>query len=231
MTCIWKVNREEFLRETKVKAEESIFSQKVIADDFVAIQVNPLEILDKVIKHRRSPLYDELCGEISVAEFPKVKSSHSPVMVEENYYIQESFENVNSDDLGENVKQSFEFSPTPKLHIYVLVHGLGGSQTDLLAFKNYISFVNPNSDFIISSKNAAKNSENDINELAENLAKEIHEDMKFHDIRSVGKISFIGFSLGGIIIRAALPLISKFKSKFHGFISLATPHLGLKLKK
>ena len=44
----------------------------------------------------------------------------------------------------------------------------------------------------------------------------------------LGKISFFGHSLGGIIIRAALPHLSEFKNKMHAFFSLSSPHLGYK---
>ena len=39
-------------------------------------------------------------------------------------------------------------------------------------------------------------------------------------------ISFIGHSLGGLIIRAALPHLEEFKDKFYTYISLSSPHLG-----
>jgi len=225
------LKKTEHLEETKEKSGESIFSQKVLANDFVAIQVSPVEILDKVIQHRRSPLYDELCFEVSLSDYPKLKSSQSPILVEENYYIEESFENPHSEDLAENSVKQKELFHVKKLNIYVLVHGLGGSSCDLLMYKNYISFVDPNSEFIISAENAGSDSEKDINILAGNLAKEIISDITFYDINNVDKISFVGYSLGGIIIRAALPLIAKYKDKFYSFISLASPHLGLKLKK
>jgi len=40
------------------------------------------------------------------------------------------------------------------------------------------------------------------------------------------RISFIGHSLGGLIIRAALPHLKDFSNKFHFYISLSSPHLG-----
>ena len=40
------------------------------------------------------------------------------------------------------------------------------------------------------------------------------------------KVSFVGFSLGGIIIRAALPYLDQLSEKFYTFVSLASPHLG-----
>jgi predicted esterase len=167
--------------------------------------------------------------ETAISEYPKIKSSQSPIMIEENYVIEDRFDSPKSEELFESSNPGIPKSKD-KLHIFVLVHGLGGNASDLLPFKNYISLVNPNSEFIISTKNSADNSDKDINELAENLAKEIDADIEFFDPKKIDKISFIGFSLGGIIIRAALPLISTYKEKFYGFVSLASPHLGLKIK-
>lgn len=45
------------------------------------------------------------------------------------------------------------------------------------------------------------------------------------------KISFIGYSLGGTIIRAALPHLHAYRMKFHGYVSLGSPHLGYFYKK
>ena len=214
-----------------MKSEESIFSQKIVDKDFVPLQVDPLEVLTKVIQHRRSPFYDDLCMEFSISEYPKMRSSRSPIMLEEDYSLEQTMTEFDSEDLQEKIQEETPIQIFGKLHIFVLVHGLGGSQIDLLGFKNYISSINSNVDFIISNKNSGDNSHKDINELAQNLASEIEADIGFHDIRNIDKISFIGFSLGGVIIRAALPLISKYKSKFYSYMSLATPHLGVRLKK
>ena len=45
-------------------------------------------------------------------------------------------------------------------------------------------------------------------------------------VSSLGRISMIGHSLGGLIIRSALPGLSKFKDKMFTFMSLSSPHLG-----
>lgn len=42
----------------------------------------------------------------------------------------------------------------------------------------------------------------------------------------LNKISFIGHSLGGLIIRSALPHLEEYKSFFNGYMSLGSPHLG-----
>ena len=44
--------------------------------------------------------------------------------------------------------------------------------------------------------------------------------------KSLGRISFIGHSLGGVIIRSALPFLEIYKNQMYTFFSLASPHLG-----
>ena len=40
------------------------------------------------------------------------------------------------------------------------------------------------------------------------------------------RISFVGHSLGGLIIRAAIPNLKEYSKKLFCYISLCTPHLG-----
>ena len=40
------------------------------------------------------------------------------------------------------------------------------------------------------------------------------------------KMSFVGFSMGGLIIRAALPYLAEYRRKFFTFLTLSSPHLG-----
>ena len=59
--------------------------------------------------------------------------------------------------------------------------------------------------------------------LADEVKKYIQQ---FCPITCLSRISFIGHSLGGLIIRAALPHLVEFKDKFYTYISLSSPHLG-----
>lgn len=45
-------------------------------------------------------------------------------------------------------------------------------------------------------------------------------------LKSFKRLSFIGHSLGGLIIRSALPYLEEFKDKMHLFMTLSSPHLG-----
>lgn len=47
---------------------------------------------------------------------------------------------------------------------------------------------------------------------------------------NLGRITFIGHSLGGLIIRAALPHLELYRDKMHGYLSLCSPHLGYMYK-
>ena len=57
-----------------------------------------------------------------------------------------------------------------------------------------------------------------------NLAKEVKGFLK--ECGQVNRISFIGHSLGGLIIRACLPELDKFAKKMWAFVTLSSPHLG-----
>lgn len=45
----------------------------------------------------------------------------------------------------------------------------------------------------------------------------------------LARMSFIGHSLGGLIIRAALPHLERYRDKMQTVMTLATPHLGFLL--
>ena len=63
--------------------------------------------------------------------------------------------------------------------------------------------------------------------MGHNLAQEL--DQYIHDYcpgKSLAKLSFVCHSLGGLIMRAALPHLKSYASKFHSFFSFACPHLG-----
>merc|ERR1712129_90294 len=43
---------------------------------------------------------------------------------------------------------------------------------------------------------------------------------------SLGRLSFVAHSAGGLIVRSALPLLSEYRHKTYTFITFSTPHLG-----
>jgi hypothetical protein len=63
--------------------------------------------------------------------------------------------------------------------------------------------------------------------MGKNLAQEVKSFLQNRTYLAESRISFLGFSMGGIIIRAALPHLTEFKDRMHTFITLSSPHLGI----
>ena len=68
----------------------------------------------------------------------------------------------------------------------------------------------------------------DIEDMGHKLANEVitYIDSYFDSIEQVNKISFVGHSLGGIIIRSALMYLEELKDKLNLYMSFSSPHLG-----
>ena len=92
--------------------------------------------------------------------------------------------------------------------------------------KNNIALLFPEAMFLCSSSNEDF-TEGDILEMGVRLAQEVNTYIsQYCPGSSLGKISFIAHSLGGLIVRACLPYLEDHKEKFHNFFTLSSPHLG-----
>eukprot|EP00744_Colponema_vietnamica_P009335 GILI01013284.1.p1 GENE.GILI01013284.1~~GILI01013284.1.p1 ORF type:complete len:369 (+),score=101.19 GILI01013284.1:46-1107(+) len=112
------------------------------------------------------------------------------------------------------------------VHLLVLVHGFQGNSFDMRLMKNNIATLFPDSLFLCSSINE-DHTEGDISVMGSRLAQEVnHHIAEWCPGSTLGRISFIAHSLGGLIVRAALPLLEEHASKMYTFFSLSSPHLG-----
>ena len=92
--------------------------------------------------------------------------------------------------------------------------------------KNNLSILHPDGIFLSSQSNEDQ-TEGDIMEMGLRLANEVKNYIQqFCPLSCLARISFIGHSLGGVIMRAALPHLEEYKEKFYTYISLSSPHLG-----
>ncbi len=115
-----------------------------------------------------------------------------------------------------------------KVHIVVLVHGYQGSAFDLTFLKNNLMFLCDDDTVFHCSTINQSDSSKCIDELGLNLANEVRDFAKATcplPEQLLG-LSFIGHSLGGLIIRAALPRLAKYKLKMQSLVTFGTPHLG-----
>ena len=93
-------------------------------------------------------------------------------------------------------------------------------------FKACIAERVPDALFLSSSANEGVG-DGDIMEMGVRLAQDVRQFIaEWCPGNELAKISFIGHSLGGLVIRAALPYLEEISNKMHLYMSLSSPHLG-----
>merc|ERR1719487_560222 len=113
-------------------------------------------------------------------------------------------------------------------HLFVLVHGFQGNSFDMRLMKNNIALQYPKAMFLMSNVNE-ENTEGDIMEMGQNLATELKGYIRdWCAGPALGRLSFVAHSIGGLIVRSALPLLDEYADKMFTFLTLSTPHLGYK---
>ena len=114
------------------------------------------------------------------------------------------------------------------LHLIICVHGLDGNSGDLRLMKTYLELCLPSGqlDFLMSSSNHASTFD-DISLMVNQLIEEIDAHIERY-LLNVKRISFIGHSLGNLIIRATIsdPRFEKYRKLLYTYLSLSGPHLG-----
>ncbi|XP_020855803.1 protein FAM135A isoform X2 [Phascolarctos cinereus] len=114
------------------------------------------------------------------------------------------------------------------IHLIVCVHGLDGNSADLRLVKTYIELGLPGGriDFLMSERNQ-NDTFADFDSMTDRLLDEIIQYIQIYSL-TISKISFIGHSLGNLIIRSVLtrPRFKYYLNKLHTFLSLSGPHLG-----
>ncbi|CAG9326046.1 unnamed protein product [Blepharisma stoltei] len=112
------------------------------------------------------------------------------------------------------------------LHVLIFVHGLGASSADMAKLSNMVTMAYPYIEIKHFDLGADKTFD-DIGQIGAKLASELIDFFENSYFTDEIKISFVGHSLGGIFIRAALPYLGSYQAKFHSYISLSAPHLGV----
>lgn len=111
-------------------------------------------------------------------------------------------------------------------HLFVFVHGYQGNQYDTRLMKNVTFLRLPGCQLLCSSVNESQ-TEGDIQVMGDRLAREIVDFIKeWFPGASLRKISLVGHSMGGVIIRAALPHLAEYKDKMQTLMTFSSPHLG-----
>ncbi|KAI0984424.1 hypothetical protein GJ496_011131, partial [Pomphorhynchus laevis] len=116
------------------------------------------------------------------------------------------------------------------IHLIVCVHGLDGDCNDLRLFRTFLSICQPGDtrvEFLMSSSNQ-NSTFDDFSVMLNNLSIEINQYIRRRKIQ-LTKLSFIGHSMGNLIIRALIgsKRFSRYVQFLHTFLSLGGPHLGM----
>lgn len=166
---------------------------------------------------------DEYVAQVPELTFP-AKSIYESAELEANVL---TMADVNClDSKAEEKKESFKPASNSG-KFFVLVHGFQATSYDMRSIRNHLSLRYPDAQFLCSAENE-NDTNGDIAEMGAKLAGEVANFIRryYVDLSTLEKIVFIGHSLGGIIIRTALPLLSDYKDKMYSFITLSSPHLG-----
>ncbi|KAG9129466.1 hypothetical protein Leryth_013059 [Lithospermum erythrorhizon] len=120
------------------------------------------------------------------------------------------------------------------LKIVVFVHGFQGHHLDLRLIRNQWLLVDPKIEFLMSEANEEKTS-GDFREMGHRLAQEVTAFIKKKmdkvsrsaNLKSI-KISFVGHSIGNVILRTALTesIMEPYLGFLHTYVSVSGPHLG-----
>ncbi|XP_031091434.1 protein FAM135B-like isoform X1 [Ipomoea triloba] len=120
------------------------------------------------------------------------------------------------------------------LKVVVFVHGFQGHHLDLRLVRNQWLLIEPKIHFLMSESNEEKTS-GDFREMGLNLAQEVTSYIKKRmdkvtrsgNLESI-KLSFVGHSLGNVIIRAALTesIMEPYLRYLYTYVSVSGPHLG-----
>ena len=156
--------------------------------------------------------------------FQKKQSSFNINMNMANLMKQHSFE---SNDLFKNLYIT-KLLRERKSHLVILCHGYQGKKIDMRILENYFVKIFPHTIFLVSEFNQSMDNTM-IEDMGKNLAKEVESFVS--TFTNYSKISFVGHSLGGVIIRSALPYLKRFRPYMCTYVSLSVPHLGCKTSK
>ncbi|XP_062101123.1 uncharacterized protein LOC133807022 [Humulus lupulus] len=120
------------------------------------------------------------------------------------------------------------------LKVVVFVHGFQGHHLDLRLVRNQWLLFDPKIECLMSEVNEEKTS-GDFSEMGLRLAQEVKSFLKKkmdkvsrHGILSDVKLSFVGHSIGNIILRTALAesIMEPYLRYLYTYVSISGPHLG-----
>jgi hypothetical protein len=213
---------------------ESIFRETVSGEIAVPEDKAIWESHNQVSDSLRKSAHYRVIEPISVEDLslmPKIEVH--PILFEQRYLPRSKSGAIANGDV-DGVLPPLEYencipsAPKPYrgVHLFVLVHGFQGNSFDMRLMKNNVALLYPDAIFLCSNSNE-DNTEGDMNEMGIRLAQEVVNYIcDWCPGSALGRLSFVAHSIGGLIVRAALPTLHEYASKMFTFLTFSTPHLG-----
>jgi len=200
--------------------------KKADREDLIASDEKDLDEIHKGIATQL-----RISSKAALAELPvtgiedlsfKADMGEHPILIEQRYKA------IGSN--GTPLVQDQSIPSAPKtyrgVHLFVLVHGWQGNSFDMRLMKNNLALLFPEAIFLCSTANEDL-TDGDLNESGIRLAQEVMNYIQdWCPGSALGRLSFITFSLGGLIVRSAIPLLHEYNNKMYTFMSICAAHLG-----
>jgi len=221
------VLREEYYKQLRDRWGESIFQQKYKVPDLSQTFEQKLGENHKQIalsrRNNLSKILDDYNSIQDINMFPKPE--FHPIVFEE-LYVREKDGQEAAETIFNNIEKNYLKNEYKGIHLMILCHGFQGNSFDLRCFKNNISYLYPDTMFLCASANEDL-TDGEIAGMGVRLANEVKNYIdEWVPGNNLGRLSFVGHSLGGLIIRSALPYLEQYASKMHLYMTLSSPHLG-----
>ena len=118
------------------------------------------------------------------------------------------------------------------VHVIVMQNGMNGTMHDMRSIRAYLKVLYPACLVFTARKNQGTATEDSLITAGQRLAEEVDDFITKKVLMSglkLARLSFVAFSLGGVITRLALrhPSLAVHAQHLHAFITLASPHLGM----
>mmetsp|Transcript_37942 Transcript_37942/g.60092 ORF Transcript_37942/g.60092 Transcript_37942/m.60092 type:complete len:778 (-) Transcript_37942:131-2464(-) len=186
---------------------------------------------------------DKLAEELRAAQ--RSNSSRCSLAVEDQQVVSDiddhpvvldqRYQPLSSNGFGKHTQQVESENVLPSepkcyrgVHLFVLVHGWQGNSFDMRLMKNNLALLFPDAIFMCSTANEDL-TDGDMNDSGIRLAQEVTNYIQdWCPGSALGRLSFITFSQGGLVVRAALPLLHEYSSKMFTFLTFSCQHLGYK---
>ncbi|CAF2818752.1 unnamed protein product [Rotaria sp. Silwood2] len=208
---------------------------------------NKIHLIEKMNGHQSSMIIDEnqtIKEDIST-ELDRIQTNTSMNNQEMEYVIyKEKMKQIISSKYSSNVMFYSDFSNLVStipyfnqqliqfdnngVHLVICAHGLDGNSGDLRLVKTYLELCLPTCrlDFLMSSANHASTFD-DIDIMVKQLIDEIEAHIERYGLKPQ-RISFVGHSLGNLVVRATVshPRFERYRTLLYTYLSLSGPHLG-----